>query len=272
MTAHPSRLVLLGYPVRHSLSPKFQNAALRHAGLPISYEAMEVAPERLPQALQELIAAAAGGNVTVPHKAAVAEQCARLTPLAERLGAVNTFWVENGVLVGDNTDVAGFDALARLALGAVPSGARVALLGAGGGATAVLGAIERWPGARVTVWNRHPERAAALAERFPGIAQATAAVPDALRGATLVVNATTVGMRDGDVPCDAKQLPDGCAVLDLVYRKGETRWVREARMRGHVAADGQTMLIEQGAAAFERWTGIAPDRGVMRRAIAADVT
>lgn len=267
MSARPSRLVLLGYPVRQSLSPQFQNAALRHAGSPLKYEAIEVKPEALDETLDELIAASAAGNVTVPHKAAVAARCGRLTPLASRLQAVNTFWVEDGTLVGDNTDVHGFDALARATLSGIPERARLALLGAGGGATAVLGAVEQWPGAQVSVWNRHPERAVALAERFPGIAQATAAVPDALRGATVVVNATSIGMRDDALPCDPRQLPRGVAVIDLVYRMGETRWVKEARSRGHPAADGLTMLIEQGALAFERWLGVAPDRDVMRRAV-----
>ena len=270
MTARPSRLVLLGYPVRQSLSPQFQNAALRHAGSHLKYEAVEVKPESLDEKLDELVALSAAGNVTVPHKAAVAARCGRLTPLAERLQAVNTFWVEDGTLVGDNTDVDGFDALARATLGGVPRGARVAILGAGGGAAAVLGAVEKWPGAQATVWNRHPERAVALAERFAGVARATAAVPDALRGATIVVNATSVGMRDDALPCDPKQVPSGAAVLDLVYRAGETRWVRECRARGHAAADGLTMLIEQGARAFERWLGVAPDRDVMRRALAGD--
>lgn len=269
MSARPSRLVLIGYPIRHSLSPQFQNAALRHAGSQLKYEALEVKPEALDETLDALTAASAAGNVTVPHKAAVAARCGRLTPLAERMQAVNTFWVENGMLVGDNTDVHGFDALVRATLGGTPSGARVALLGAGGGATAVLGAVEKWPGAQVTLWNRHPERAVALAERFSGTARATAAIPDALRGATIVVNATTVGMRDDGMPCDPKQLPPGISVLDLVYRTGETRWVREARARGHAAADGVTMLIEQGALAFERWMGVQPDRTVMRRALAA---
>ena len=267
MRGLPSRLVLLGYPLGHSLSPAFQNAALASAGLPLRYETLETPPERLDAVLDALIAERAAGNVTVPHKGAVARRCARLESLAERTGAVNTFWVEDGRLAGDNTDVDGFDALARAALGEIPRGARAAIIGAGGGAAAVLAAIERWPGAQASVWNRHPARAATLAARFPDVATAVRTLDDALRSATVVVNATPIGLREESVPVPIDALPAGAAVLDLAYRPGETRWVREARGRGHPAADGLTMLLEQGALAFERWTGRAPDRAAMRAAI-----
>jgi shikimate dehydrogenase len=256
-------LVLLGHPVRQSVSPIFQNAALRAAGLPLRYEALDVEPGALGDRLRALAARRAAGNVTIPHKAAVAAMCATLTPVAQRAGAVNTFWVEQGALAGDNTDVGGFDHLARRVLGSIPLGARVAVLGAGGAAAAVLTAVERWPGAHVTLCNRTAARADALAARFPVVDRIAARAQDAVSDCTVVVNATPAGMTDDGVPVDAAVLPDAVGVIDLVHRTGETRWVRDAKARGLRAGDGLAMLIEQGALAFEQWFGIEAPRDVM---------
>lgn len=265
----PGRLVLLGHPVAQSLSPRFQNAALRAAGIPLVYETRDVAPERLPEVLAQLRAERAAGNVTIPHKEAVAARCDRLTALAERCRAVNTFWHEDGVLVGDNTDVGGFEMVARALLGARCDSARVALIGAGGAAGAVLAAVEGWHSATVRIYNRNMARAEELVARFPRISTSAASVDGALSDATLVVNSTPLGMRVGDpFPVAIDALPRGCAVFDLVYRAEETAWVRAAREAGHWAADGRGMLVEQGALAFERWFGRAPDRGVMWTAMA----
>ncbi len=262
--------MLLGHPVAHSLSPLFQSAALRAAGLDVTYEAVNVPPDRLAEALAGLVAERAGGNVTVPHKEAVARVCQRLTPLAERIGAVNVFWVEDGALWGDNTDAGGFAAaVASLGCATPGSGDRVAVLGAGGAAAAVLAAVGQWPGALASVYNRTPARALALCARAGAHARAVVSVDDALAGARLVVNATTVGLRDDAQPVDVARLPAGANVIDLVYRPGGTAWVRAARARGHRAIDGLPMLIEQGALAFERWFGVPPDRDAMWRAVAA---
>lgn len=264
----PGRLVLLGHPVSHSLSPAFQNAALRQAGLPLVYEARDVAPDDLASTLETLVSQRAAGNVTIPHKDAVARACAVRTALAERAGAVNTFWVdEQGRLVGDNTDVAGFEALADV-VGVVRAGAVVACIGSGGAASAVCAAVERWPGAVVRLFGRSLERRAALAARFDACVQLAGSLDDALLDATVIVNATPVGMRDDDLPVSIAVLPRDARVMDLVYRPGETRWVREARTAGHRAADGCEMLLQQGAAAFERWFHRPPDVDVMRAALA----
>jgi shikimate dehydrogenase len=264
----PPRLVLLGHPVAQSISPRIQGAALRSAGLPLNYEARDVAPDDLDAVLDELARERIAGNVTIPHKGAVAARCARLTPLAERVGAVNTYWHEGGQLVGDNTDVGGLDASVRALLGAELGSARVALIGAGGSAAAVLAAAERWGSARVAIHNRDMHRAERLAARFPAVARVASSLDDALRGATLVVNATPVGMRDSAHPVPIERIPAGAAVFDLVYRAGETAWVTAARNAGHRSADGMGMLVEQGALAFTRWFGVEPDRAAMWRAMA----
>lgn len=264
----PAELVLLGHPVAHSLSPLLQNAALRHAGLPVTYRALDVSPSSLDDALHALVAGGAAGNVTAPHKEAVAARCRRLETLAAETGAVNTFWVEDGGLVGDNTDVGGFDAAVRALDASLPNGARVAVVGAGGAAAAVLSAVRRWPGASARVWSRAPARARRFAERYAGLATAPSSLAEALERATLVVNATPVGLRGEDEhPVAIASLPTGCAVIDLAYRPGETAWVRAARACGHAAADGLPMLVEQGALAFERWFGFAPDRAIMWAAV-----
>ncbi|MGZ8413772.1 MAG: shikimate dehydrogenase family protein [Gemmatirosa sp.] len=264
------RLVLLGHPVSHSLSPRFQNAALRAARIPLLYQAVDVAPDALPGMLDALVEARAAGNVTLPHKEAVAARCELRTPLAARVGAVNTFWCTlDGRLWGDNTDVAGVDASVRaLFQGAVPSGLQVALLGAGGSAAAVLAAAESWPAARVRVWSRTRARAELLAARFPSDADVPGDRELAVRGADLVVNATPLGLRHDDAfPAPLECLAPSADVFDLVYRPGETAWVRAARARGHRAADGLPILIAQGAASFARWFGVAPDAEVLWAAV-----
>jgi len=259
----PRRLVLLGHPVGHSLSPIFQNAALRHAGIPLVYEALDIAVPDLAHAVGLLAEDAAAGNVTVPHKESMVAICAERTPLAERAGAVNTFWTdESGGIIGDNTDVGGFDALVRETLGALPKG-RIALLGAGGAAAGVLAAVEQWSGCEVTLYNRTTTRLARLAARFPVVTRTVDDPAAAVRDAQVVVNATTAGLEDDLLPVPIEALPFDCAVIDLVYRVGGTPWVRAAARCGHRAGDGLPMLIEQGALAFERWFGIPAPRDVM---------
>ena len=264
----PARLVLLGHPVAHSISPRFQNAALRAAGIPLEYQLLDVTPENLRATLASLALEHAAGNVTVPHKEQVAQHCTRLMPLAHRVGAVNVFWHEDGQLVGDNSDVGGAEAMLRALLGAALPGARVAMVGAGGSAGAVLCAAERCGAGEVRVYNRNMPRAEHLVARFAPLARAFASLGDALNGADLVINCTPLGLRAGDAfPVAVDDLPERCAVFDLAYAQGETAWVTAARQAGHRASDGEGMLIEQGAIAFERWFGFEPDRSVMWKAL-----
>jgi shikimate dehydrogenase len=269
LTARPGRLVLLGHPVAHSLSPRLQDAALQAAGIALRYEALDVPPEDLESTLDELREVNAAGNVTVPHKTAVTRRCTILTATAALTGAVNTFRHDGSDLVGENTDVAGFQALAELVLGPDPRGLRVALLGAGGGAAAVCAAVSEWEGSRVVLHGRNAARARQLAERFSGVVACVASTEDAVRDADVVVNATPVGLHGEATPVPIEWLRRDAAVMDLAYRVGETPWVRAAHAAGHRAADGLEMLIAQGARAFEWWFGIAPDREVMRRALGA---
>jgi shikimate dehydrogenase len=268
VTKRPGRLVLLGHPVSHSLSPVFQNAALKASNIPIVYEPLDVTRRELRSVLRQLKASNAAGNVTIPHKIAVHDLCDHLTDLAAKVGAVNTFWFDSKKLHGDNTDVGGFDAAARALLGGETVGARVVVLGSGGAAAAILAAVEEWTDAVATVVARNNDRASALAKRFPDVARTEKSVERAVRDATLIVNATPVGQRDEEQPVDVSLIPKSAAVLDLVYRRGGTPWVRAARDSGIRAADGLPMLLEQGALAFHRWFGSEPDREAMRLALA----
>lgn len=263
----PGRLVLLGHPVAHSLSPTFQNAALAAAEIPLTYEALDVPPSDLPAIVGLLADARAAGNVTIPHKEAVFARCRRRTPLAERVGAVNTFWTEEGGLVGDNTDVGGFDAAVERLIGRRPGGMTVALLGAGGAAAAVCAAVEAWSDSRVRVHARTAERAEQLAARFAETCTAVEGEMAAAEGADLIVNATPLGLDGSVMPIAPGSIAPGTFVLDLSYRRGRTPWVKACRSRGLRADDGLPMLVEQGALAFERWFGVAPDRDAMWRSL-----
>lgn len=266
----PSRLVLLGHPVAHSLSPVFQLAALRAAGIDVSYEAFDVRAEELAGVLKGLVRDRAAGNVTLPHKERVAELCEVRTPLAERTGAVNTFWTDDrGRLVGDNTDVGGFTAAVRRLLDREPRGLRVAVLGAGGAAAAVCEAVSTWPESSCVVHARTRERAEALAARYPKLVSTVASELEALEGADLLVNATPLGLEGSLMPVAPGMIPKSVAVMDLTYRRGRTPWASACRSRGLRAEDGLPMLIEQGALAFERWFGVPPDRDVMWASVRA---
>jgi shikimate dehydrogenase len=140
----------------------------------------------------------------------------------------------------------------------------VVLLGAGGAASAVLAAVGRWSHANVTIISRNPTRAALLARRYADVAHIETDARRAVARAKLIVNSTPVGQHEDSHPVEASAIPSGAAVMDLVYRRGETPWIRAVRARGNPAQDGMPMLIEQGALSFRQWFGIEPDREAMR--------
>jgi shikimate dehydrogenase len=267
----PRALVILGQPVSHSLSPVFQNAALREAGLAMTYSRREVAVDELARVLEECRMHRMGGNVTMPHKEAVFALAGRATDAARRTGAVNTFWWENDTLVGHNTDVDGVTATLRALRPHGVSG-DIVLFGAGGAAAAVLVAITQLPllhAARVWIVARTPMRADVLLQQT-GARGSVLECADRVDWARvgLVVNATPRGMHDDDAPpVPVQWLSAATAVFDLVYRRDGTAWVREAKAHGLVAEDGLRMLVEQGAAAFASWFGVLPSREAMWAAL-----
>lgn len=272
-TDTPARLIaLLGDPVAHSLSPRFQNAAFRAAGVDGVYVALRCGAGEFPGLLRGIALAGGGGNVTVPHKERAAAIVEVATDAVVRTGACNTFWLEDGKICGDNTDVAGFRAAAHRLIGS-PAGARALLLGAGGAARAALHALLEDGVGAVVVLNRTVDRAEALRSTSSDPNRvAVAHSIDVLRREAfdLVINSTSLGMGPGDpMPMPMEAVGGIGALLDLVYSPGETLWVHEARARGIPAADGVEMLLYQGAAAFERWWQREAPIEVMRAALEA---
>jgi shikimate dehydrogenase len=264
------RLVLIGHPVSQSLSPVMHNAALAAKGSELRYEAFDVEPHKLAETLGTLSRMKSAGNITVPHKKAAMEMMRVSSDAAHHAGAVNTFWGDGyGALDADNTDVYGFTAAVRDLLGEIPNGIRVAVLGAGGAASAVLTALDNWEGVTASVHARDLARAMSLRMRHSAVTRVCSMRDPCLEDATLVVNATSVGMVDDNLPVDIERIRSDAAILDLVYGRNETAFVRVARDQGHVAADGLRMLLHQGIASFEKWFGEEPDQDVMWRALSA---
>jgi shikimate dehydrogenase len=256
------RVVLLGHRISYSASPAMHRAAFKAAGLEgWTYELLDVAPEGLPAAIDSLRRDQnAGANVTIPHKVAVMELLDALEGEAVATGAVNTIRREGRRLVGSNTDVAGIRA-ALAKMGDDMRDRAVLVLGAGGAARAAAVALN---GARLTFVARTPHRARGL----PGdvIEWSDPRWHRLAASADLLVNATPIGRAD-DLPLPAAQLPARGGVIDLVYVEGGTPLIREAQARGLRAADGWTVLLAQGAAAFEAWTGRPAAVDAMREAV-----
>lgn len=266
---------VLGDPVRHSLSPAMHNAAIAALGLDWAYLALPVAAADLAVVLQGLEAIDCRGlNVTLPHKQAAAALAQELTPLARRLGAVNTLVRrDGGGWLGDNTDVEGFLAPLR------SLAAREALvLGCGGSARAVVAGLVELGLDPIRVAGRDGTRLgqflASCADWAPGLEPlawepAAAGQPDplaeALAGADLVVNTTPLGMASGRDPAAAARSPldpaqvallrPAATVYDLIYTPRPTTLLRLAGERGCRTIDGLEMLVQQGAASLRLWSG-----------------
>ena len=263
------RLVLIGHPVAHSLSPVMHNAALAALGSPLRYETLDVPPEELGTVLASLGMINIAGNCTVPHKKHAIESMGKLTATAMRVGAINVFWRDaEGELAGDNTDVYGFREMAAEVIGEMPASARVAVLGAGGAAAAVLTAIDSWPDVSATVHSRDLSRAVAMRMRHSVVVRACSMRDPCIADANIVVNATPLGLNESDPhPVEVDSLAPDAIVLDLAYGRNKTPWVRSARSAGFRADDGLRMLLHQGVAAFERWFGVEPDKDLMWAAL-----
>jgi shikimate dehydrogenase len=262
MTARFERVfALLGRPVAHSLSPRMHNAAFAAMGLRATYVALDCSAEAVPALVATIAGNGGGGNVTVPHKGVAVTAVTRMVD--SPIEACNTFWAEDGQAVGTNTDVDGV-------LGAIDALGWEAdawlIIGTGGSALATAAAAAR-RGARVAVQSRSETRAAGFLRRAEALG-APEAVP---AECTLVVNATPIGLNDNDrLPIRPDAAGPARFALDLVYRAGETAWVRAMRSAGVRAADGREVLVRQGAAAFERWfPGRAAPIEIMRAAVRA---
>lgn len=263
---------MIGSPVAHSLSPAIHNAAFAAGGLDWVYVAFHVEQGEAAAALAAMRALSLGGlSVTMPHKADVYAAVDVVRPEAEALESVNTVSVDSeGLLVGHSTDGPGFVDSLRADADVDPAGLRVVVLGAGGAARAVIDALDRSGAAEVVVVNRTPA-AADVAARLAGSAGRVGS-PDELRGADLVINATSVGMGSDVLAADPALLRPGCLVADLVYHPLHTALLGAARQAGCRTLDGLGMLIHQAARQQVIWTGHEPDTVAMRNAAEAQLT
>ena len=249
--------VVIGDPVRHSLSPAIFNAAFAASGIDSVFVALEVPSGQAAVAVDAFRAMRwKGMSVTMPHKSDISALVDRLTPVAERLGAVNSVYWSDGVVVGDSTDGAGLvDSLRAEAV--EPSGRHCLVLGAGGAARAVVLALAQAGVASLVVVNRTAgagERTAALA---PGLARTGQA--DEAEGSDLIVNATPLGMGgDERSPLDPSLLRPDQVVADLIYHPSTTPLLRAASAAGATTVGGLGMLVHQAAHQFRNWTGQAP--------------
>jgi shikimate dehydrogenase len=250
-----------GSPVAHSRSPAMHNAAFRALGLDgWLYVRLPLAPERFAEAVRALPGSGYRGvNVTIPHKQAALELADRASSAASEIGAANTLTFEDGI-EADNTDAQGF----LDALGEPVAGRRALVLGAGGSARAVAWALREAGAGEVSVWNRTPERAAALAADL-GVRAVRDAEP-----ADIVVNATAVGLTGSiaDLPLDRVGEPE--LVADLVYGDDPPPVSAWTLARGMRLVDGREILVRQGALSFRRWIGQDPPLEVMRDALRTD--
>ena len=262
VTARTRVFAILGDPVKHSLSPAMHNAAFTALGLDAVYVALREEASAVPPLMRALATNGGGGNVTIPHKTVAAK--AVDTMRGPTPDACNTFWAEEGRLVGDNTDVVGVrDTLVALGAGSA-NPARWMVIGTGGSARAAAQAAADL-GAALAVRSRSPERASSFLEsaRALGVMQAE---PGECQ---VIINCTPAGLAPHDaLPISPQEVPAAQWALDLVYAPGETGWVKAMRGAGCTASDGREVLLRQGAAALERWfAGLRAPVEVMRAAV-----
>ena len=267
------RVVLIGHPVAHSLSGAMQQAAFDDQGIDATYELWDRAPLGLADAITELRGDDfLGANVTIPHKERIVPLVDRLTDEAHVTGAVNTITKEGKRLVGHNTDVPGFRVALDRLVGKQKMPRNAVVLGAGGGARAVVYGLITEGFQRIIVFNRHLHRAEGLVKHFGRSAahMELKAMPwhesiieTELAKTKVLVNATSIGLTGDQTPVPGEIIPPELLVLDLIYNR--TRFLREAEAAGSIVQDGELMLLHQGAAAFTLWTGKPAPLELMQR-------
>jgi shikimate dehydrogenase len=284
-TKTPIRLGVFGKPVAQSLSPQMQNAALENCGLHMGYARFEIAEDELPAALSLLPDLNfIGVNLTVPHKIAASKLMGELDESARQVGAVNTIKIENEKLRGYNTDGKGFSRAIREEFSVDLRDLRVLVLGAGGAARAIALECAKENSERLVIANRDFEKAKGLAEelrpffaearvlgpvpRLQAISWDEAAFRFQIANVDLVVNATPLGLHQADATAiSARLLAPHLMVYDTVYSQRQTALVSAAIEAGARAANGLSMLLHQGALAFEIWFDRAAPIEAMRKAL-----
>ncbi len=264
---------LIGYPLKHSVSPDFQQAALDYCKLDVRYEAWETRAENLASAIDQLrLPQNLGANITVPYKETALHLIDEVDDFANLVGAVNTIVNRDGKLIGFNTDSRGFLKALREDANFELQNNRVIVLGAGGAARAVSFALIKEKISALAISNRNIARAESLVRSLAGYASDSklktevvalswrgSKLQEAIQNCQLIVNCTTLGMKwsphEEQSPLVTGSIPKNVLVYDLVYNPSETHLLRMAREAGAATIGGLPMLVYQGAASFEIWTG-----------------
>ncbi|MCL2021903.1 MAG: shikimate dehydrogenase [Betaproteobacteria bacterium] len=265
----PDLYAVFGNPIAHSKSPYIHTAFALETGEDLRYEARLAPLADFAETARQFFAAGGKGcNITVPFKEEAFRLADDLTPRAREAGAVNTLKAEAGRLLGDNTDGAGLLADIERNLAFTVAGRRVLLLGAGGAARGALPALLLRQTACVVIANRTAERAVALAEIFHTTEHSVAGVGFADLGDSfdLIINATAASLTQEALPLPAGVFAPDCLAYDMMYGKGETPFLAQARAAGaKIRAHGLGMLIEQAAEAFFFWRGKRPRTDLLRQ-------
>ncbi|MBK9018618.1 MAG: shikimate dehydrogenase [Sulfuritalea sp.] len=263
------RYAVIGNPVGHSKSPRIHALFAKQTGQDISYEAIQAPADGFAETIRAFIASKGGPgrgvNVTVPFKEDAFRLATQRSARAEAAGAVNTLSFDAGAIVGDNTDGAGLVRDLKNNLGCDPAGRRILLLGAGGAARGVILPLLLEGPAELVIANRTEEKAARLALEFARLpACAVGVKPDGagfagIAGRTfdLVINATSSGLSDSEMPLPGSVFAPRCVAYEMVYGR-DTPFMKQARASGARVADGLGMLVEQAAEAFFVWRDVRP--------------
>jgi|TARA_B100000586_G_scaffold264303_1_gene234552 shikimate dehydrogenase len=270
------RVGIFGYPLSHSISPAFQQAAFDHLGIDVVYESWPVSPQDLPHKINELRSQRfLGANVTIPHKVAVLDLLDEVDRVAEMIGSVNTILNREGYLLGYNTDTTGLIRSLKDHGNFSLEAKNVLIIGAGGASRAAVFALLNEGVASVVIANRTWEKASRLASELDEEFNVRA-IPFCYkelslnaRESEIIINCSSMGMLNGSAeresPLTAEQIPLNSLVCDMVYNPTKTPLIREAEKAGAMTLGGLPMLIYQGAESFNIWTSKEAPIDVMFR-------
>ncbi|MDO6655014.1 shikimate dehydrogenase [Anaerobacillus sp. 1_MG-2023] len=266
---------LIGHPIGHSMSPIMHNGEFKELGLSHHYHAFDLSPEQLEDGVDAMkMLDIQGFNVTIPHKVAIIPLLDEVEQEAIDIGAVNTVYKRDGKYIGTNTDGSGYlFSLLTLIEEKNLSGKKILVIGAGGAARAVAVSVSQSEVASLTIANRTLEKAEELSKLCQHYSVANAIslseAETSLGQFDIVINTTSIGMSPhlDRMPISLEHIRSGTVVSDLIYNPLETKWMKLAKSKGAVTDNGISMFVEQGALAFEKWTGVSPDRKRMRNTV-----
>jgi len=272
ITGKTKTVGILGWPVGHSLSPFMHNAAFAALELDYTYVPLPVEPDHLGEAVAGLKAMGfVGANVTIPHKVTIMPYLDEIDPSAQLTGAVNTIVIRNGRCIGYNTDAQGF-IQSLTAKNITLKGKTVVIMGAGGAARAVVSGLIQHGIDKIIIGTRNAVKAQEFVTLFPagtnlqGCDWHDELFADAIAQCDILINCTPIGMSSSqqiELPINWQNVKTTAVVCDLIYNPPLTPFLAHAQSRGHIVINGAGMLVEQGALAFELWTGEVAPRSIM---------